>query len=979
MERTQADDSGPERARAGRPASALTSAWLMLLATGLGACSGGAGSEGLDAGARDASVRDAGPAPRDAGRRTYSCTTPDWSDADWIANSGCFYVVDVRDAFFNQWCWLSGACAPGSLPPDSSIELELERHDELAALVSLQGLVNRTRPTLYLVAEDHPDSDWLTRLPAEGIWLQDHRRSDLTSLRSVLEVFGDHPALRGSVRWTADEPFTMNVAFALAGADDLVVVRAGSALEAELTRVFPLREDLVGRFESKRAANEWLIDTYLATGRLAPELALISDGWQVHEWTRGRFNTQQALLMQRDAMVSRRQLGIAYGVHPNAPDPTQPTPPPPGEGRAVLQRAMDAVRARVGPGRVFSAAGWPPDEYLFDCDGNGRVDQADGVRCGEWAWAELLSANGGTIRVGSGAYAKEAANTSFFAHGPGTDLLVQPAPLTPPELLRAGHALGPPSDHSFEVEGGTSWVLGTTSRAIYNDPARARHGARFLECNVSPAETGRGISQPLFLVLERGQHYRFVIHARRASGTTLRGRQRVTIDDGRSVLCEQPFTLDGPDWVPLTCDFEARRDGLAGPRLEVLLDTPDANYDFDEAYLLGATTMQVNLFRRYVLFYMGDYDLENMLAIIPVGVYPTAWDLRNDPEVTIPTAWGMTSLLNVWAPPLFAYFARTHTTRQTFVMPDSGAGYLNPTFLPAAYDADWIAQTTALQRPLGYRSGWLLDGTGGRNVLGADARGARIRAMYRVMAPDGIYYADTVEGPRELLDGLPLVPLDGPPVGGGTPPADATRALADALRRSPSPFSAYRIVYYNERDLSVAVRGLEAAGTPATALDPGTFLALYRQSKGVGTAYRMSVVGHDIPGTLVAGSTREVTVRVRNDGWDAWLSTPPAPALDCDGSGTAGAGCTRLAYGFSAGAVTATGPGAAPTVAYQRALMSRAVYPGEEIDVRLTLTAPTALGTHVLQLDGVKELYTFFESAGNVPWQKRIEVVAGAR
>jgi hypothetical protein len=59
--------------------------------------------------------------------------------------------------------------------------------------------------------------------------------------------------------------------------------------------------------------------------------------------------------------------------------------------------------------------------------------------------------------------------------------------------------------------------------------------------------------------------------------------------------------------------------------------------------------------------------------------------------------------------------------------------------------------------------------------------------------------------------------------------------------------------------------------------------------------------------------------------------------------------------------------------------MSRAVYPGEEIDVRLTLTAPTALGTHVLQLDGVKELYTFFESAGNVPWQKRIEVVAGAR
>jgi hypothetical protein len=778
------------------------------------------------------------------------------------------------------------------------------------------------------------------------------------------------------VRWSADEPYAMNLAFALAGADDLVVVRAGSALEAELTSRFPVREDLVGRFANKRAAYEWLIDTQLATGRLAPELSLITDGWQPHEWTRGRFNTNPSLLLQRDVMVSRRQFGIAYGVHPLAPDPTQPAPPPAGEGRAVLQRAVDAIRARIGPGRVFAAAGWPPEEYLFDCDGNGRADQADGVLCGEWAWAEMLSENGGTIRVGNGAFAKEAAHTSFVAHGPGTDLVVQPPPLTPGALVRAGHTLGPPWDHSFEVDGATNWLLETTNRTIYTDPARAKHGARFLECNVSPAEVGRGIRQPLFLTLERGQHYRFIIHARRADGTTLHGRQRVTIDGGRTVLCERAFTLDGPDWVELQCDFEARRDGLAGPTLEILLDTPNANYDFDESYLLGATTAQVNLFRRYVLFYMGDYDLENMLAIIPVGVYPNAWDLRNDPTVDIPTAWGMVPSLHTWAPPLFAYFAKTHSIRQTFVMPDSGAGYLNPSFLPPAYDEDWIAQTTALQRPFGYRSGWLLDGRGGRNVLGNDASGARIRAMYRVLAPDGIYYGDRVEGPRELRDGLALVPLDSPAIGGGTPPADATRALADALRRSTSPFSAFRIVYYNEKELSEGVRGLAAAGTPATVLDPGTFLALFRQSQGSGNAFRLSVVAHDVPGTLVAGSRREVTVRVRNDGWDAWLSTPPAPETDCGGSGTMGSGCTRIAYGLTAGSVRATGPGMPPTVAYDRALLPRAVHPGEEIDVTFTLTAPATTGTHVLQIDGVKELYTFFESAGNVPWQKRIEVVA---
>jgi hypothetical protein len=450
------------------------------------------------------------------------------------------------------------------------------------------------------------------------------------------------------------------------------------------------------------------------------------------------------------------------------------------------------------------------------------------------------------------------------------------------------------------------------------------------------------------------------------------------VAEGGTVLCEQPFTLDGPDWVTLSCGFEARRDGLVDPRLEVLLDTPGENFAFDEAYFVGARRGLVNPFRRYVLFYMGDYDLENMLAIIPVGVYPHAWDLRTAPESTVPTAWGMTAAMNEWAPPLFAYFARTHTPLQTFVMPDSGAGYLNPSFLPPEYVEDWIGQTTALFRPLGYRSGWHLDGRGGRNILGADALGARIRSIYRVIAPDGVYYADRIEGPRELLDGLPLIPLEGPPIGGGTTPADATRILAEHLRRSPSSFSAFRVVFFNEQELGVAVRRLAEAGTPITPLDPSTFLALYRQSLGEGTAHRLSVVAHDVPASLAPGERREVTIRVRNDGWDAWLSTPRAPATDCDGSGIFGRGCHQLGWAFVEGRVPATGLGRPPDAAlrYARAPFPELVDPGEEVDVRLTLEAPSRPGSYVVQFDGVKEGYAWFETGGNVPWQRRVEVEA---
>lgn len=139
----------------------------------------------------------------------------------------------------------------------------------------------------------------------------------------------------------------------------------------------------------------------------------------------------------------------------------------------------------------------------------------------------------------------------------------------------------------------------------------------------------------------------------------------------------------------------------------------------------------------------------------------------------------------------------------------------------------------------------------------------------------------------------------------------------------------------------------------------------------------MSVVGHDIPATLGRGERREVTLAIRNDGWDAWLSTPRPPETDCDGTGVAGSGCYRLGHAFVAGEVHATGSGLPPdpSIRYERTLFPRAVYPGEVVEVRLTLTAPDALGPHVLQLDGVQEMYTWFESAGNVPWQKRVEVV----
>ncbi|MEZ4257408.1 MAG: GxGYxYP family putative glycoside hydrolase, partial [Polyangiales bacterium] len=560
--------------------------WVVSRASAVGlvvALVGCSGAETLPGSfeARDGAKEDSA----DGKTRSYDCDTPSWNDSDWLAESGCYYVLDVRELYLNTWCYAVGSCTAGTPPSGTTIEQQIDRHDQLAFLTSLQGIVNRDRATLFLVAEDKPDAEWLRLLAKENIWLNDMHRVDVASVDDAITLFADHPALKGSVRWSDAEPFTMNVAFSLAGADDLVVVREGSAFADKVTARFPVQESLGGRFASKRAGYEWLIDNYLTTGKLAPELALYTDGWVVNRAKAGNFLSLGWALMPRDGLVARRQMFIGYGVHPNGPDPSQPSAPK-GEGRTVLGKAFAAIRARVGPNKLITAGGWPSAEYSFDCNGDNVINGSDKVGCEEWEWTEFASTLGAVLRMGGpGAYAKEAANASFYQHGPGVDVLDQPAPKTPFELLEDGDIAGPPANFSFEA-GDASWTLTATNRAVYNQAANAQHGSRFLQANVSAGDVGKGFYQDTTANLPTGSLVRFSIQARATSaGANAKGRLRVTA--GGNQLCLTSFTLNDSTWRELDCDFEVKSAGLANPRIEVLLDTAGPNYAFDTAQLLG--------------------------------------------------------------------------------------------------------------------------------------------------------------------------------------------------------------------------------------------------------------------------------------------------------------------------------------------------------------------------------------------------------
>ena len=566
--------------------------------------------------------------------------------------------------------------------------------------------------------------------------------------------------------------------------------------------------------------------------------------------------------------------------------------------------------------------------------------------------------------------AKESANKSFFRHGPGVDLLVPPAPASPTELLDEGIVLGPPRNHSFE-QGAAGWVLTATNRATYDDAALAHGGNRFLQANVSASALGTGFHQDIDASIDRGNRYRFTTHARLATAGT-QAQLTLEVIDGAQVLCAETVQLDTTTWTPLHCEFQHRDDSTSTARLKVGIDTAGVNVAFDSLYFLGSSTMEVDTGRNFVQFYLGDYDFPMAMQLFPVGVHPFVWNQRH---ASIPTTTGFTATAAADIPPILAYFAKTRSPNQWFVMPNSGAGYVNPGWLPSVVIDDWVAHSAAAQRPLGYRSGWVLNGARWSDVPASNTDGERIRDMYRIIAPEGITYNATSSSPQTYDSGLPVLPLVGGFFSAGLSPATAAANLTASLQANPTPFTVFRSVFVSEQAIESAVDLARASGTQLDVLDPQTFLYLYRNARGVGVEERLSVVDHTLPDEIAPGATLTADITLRNDGWEAW--TPGSTVGgDCDGTTTTGRSCIRIAWSITPDAPTPVGWGRQPVHAYQRSELPAPVFPGDTAVISITWTAPLVPGTHVLQLDGVREGKHYFETVGNVPWQRTVVVAA---
>ncbi len=163
-----------------------------------------------------------------------------------------------------------------------------ESYDEAMAAASLQGIINRSSPELYLLSRTNtrPQS-WLDVMSRDGHWLQGRELKPLPDLDALRKLAGNR--LKGVVIWDPAVPATLNVATTCAGVRDAVVLSPELADYYLAKWHLHVLEDFRGKFtgretgSAKNDAYRWAIREYLSKGLCSPHrLCLFEDAFSTH-------------------------------------------------------------------------------------------------------------------------------------------------------------------------------------------------------------------------------------------------------------------------------------------------------------------------------------------------------------------------------------------------------------------------------------------------------------------------------------------------------------------------------------------------------------------------------------------------------------------------------------------------------------------------------------------------------------------------
>lgn len=313
--------------------------------------------------------------------------------------------------------------------------------DQTHLAVSLQGLVNRSAPQLFLRYIPEPDDFWWAEMTRPGGWLEGREVVRVNSLAELLERF--KAFYRGAVVWDERVPATSNLASSIAGCDDLLCLRYDAregSLYRQLTETgprLPVRVRLLApeggplfggagnipgtalpsTGSAKCDAYLWLIEHYLKSGKANPQrMGYYLDAFWLQCWNVA--GPENHTLSNHDYLIAQRGLLFDLNVWDDEPcvdDPQQR----PGTDAATLRTLFRAAYDRFGGNGVIHVAGFVPWAFKYTTHRGARWSAGgrhEDVPT-EWRYAEILSCYNAYMdadALGLGAMA----NASFYQHYP---------------------------------------------------------------------------------------------------------------------------------------------------------------------------------------------------------------------------------------------------------------------------------------------------------------------------------------------------------------------------------------------------------------------------------------------------------------------------------------------------------------------------------------------------------------------------------
>lgn len=315
--------------------------------------------------------------------------------------------------------------------------------DNVHAVSTLQGIVNRDAPRLYVrfvqAGGRNVDDYWLDRLTEPGQWLAGRKREVIPSFEDLIERYRQH--IKGVVLYDPKVAATSNLASTIAGVENLIAVRYDPApgsmysrlvtggpklpvvrrlLNDDGTSMFTGRgiipeTDVVSTGSAKCDAYLWLKAHYIDTGKVNAEFgAYYLDAYWISHGVKVLPAPNQHTLTNHDFFVARKAWFFDLNVWPDeAPidDPGQK----PGTDLETLKSLLLSAWKQAGKERMMHIGGFTPWAYKYTKH-PGAGGQHGAVQT-EWEYARIVSSYNGFMDADAIIFAAMA-NASFYMHFP---------------------------------------------------------------------------------------------------------------------------------------------------------------------------------------------------------------------------------------------------------------------------------------------------------------------------------------------------------------------------------------------------------------------------------------------------------------------------------------------------------------------------------------------------------------------------------